>query len=506
MNGIVYLTGAGPGDYRLLTLRGQEVLGRADVVIYDYLADPRLLEFASPDAEKIYVGKKAADHTLSQDKIIDLLIAKAKEGKTVVRLKGGDPFVFGRGGEESRALHDAGLPFEIIPGVTSAIGAPAYAGIPVTDRTAASSFAVVTGHEDPTKGHSSIHWDKLATAVDTLIFLMGVHNLPSITKQLITYGRPASTPAALVRWGTKADQETLVATVGDIAEKAAACHFQAPAVFIVGDVVALRPSMQWFDTKPLFGLTIAVTRTHAQAPALTHRLEELGARCLEVPTIRITPPTDDYQALDEAIGRLASYDWVIFTSTNGVDAFFHRLQHHGRDSRALGRAKLAAIGSATAEALNRYGLRADVVPDAYCAEDLAAALEAHLSGKERILIPRAKEARSVLPDTLRRWGAVVDICQAYCTVAASENSETLTDLLTRRAVDVVTFTSSSAVQNFLALNQAPTDALDDITFACIGPITARTCQEAGLKKIITAQTYTTAGLAECITDWRIQKS
>ena len=286
MNGIVYLTGAGPGDYRLLTLRGQEVLGRADVVIYDYLADPRLLEFAPPGAEKIYVGKKAADHTLSQDKIIDLLIAKAKEGKTVVRLKGGDPFVFGRGGEESRALHDAGLPFEIIPGVTSAIGAPAYAGIPVTDRTAASSFAVVTGHEDPTKGHSSIHWDKLATAVDTLIFLMGVHNLPSITKQLITYGRPASTPAALVRWGTKADQETLVATVGDIAEKAAACHFQAPAVFIVGDVVALRPSMQWFDTKPLFGLTIAVTRTHAQAPALTHRLEELGARCLEVPTIR----------------------------------------------------------------------------------------------------------------------------------------------------------------------------------------------------------------------------
>ena len=295
MNGIVYLTGAGPGDYRLLTLRGREVLERADVVIYDYLADPRLLEFAPPTAEKIYVGKKAADHTLSQDKIIDLLIAKAKEGKIVVRLKGGDPFVFGRGGEESRALHDVGLPFEIIPGVTSAIGAPAYAGIPVTDRTAASSFAVVTGHEDPTKGQSSIHWDKLATAVDTLVFLMGVHNLPSITQQLVAHGRPATTPAALVRWGTKADQETLVATVGDIAEKAAACHFKAPAVFIVGDVVALRPSMQWFDTKPLFGLTIAVTRTHAQALDLTHRLEELGALCLEVPTIRITPPTDGYQ-------------------------------------------------------------------------------------------------------------------------------------------------------------------------------------------------------------------
>lgn len=506
MNGIVYLTGAGPGDYRLLTLRGREVLERADVVIYDYLADPRLLEFAPPTAEKIYVGKKAADHTLSQDKIIDLLIAKAKEGKIVVRLKGGDPFVFGRGGEESRALHDAGLPFEIIPGVTSAIGAPAYAGIPVTDRTAASSFAVVTGHEDPTKGQSSIHWDKLATAVDTLVFLMGVHNLPSITQQLVAHGRPATTPAALVRWGTKADQETLMATVGDITEKAAACHFKAPAVFIVGDVVALRPSMQWFDTKPLFGLTIAVTRTHAQAPDLTHRLEELGARCLEVPTIRITPPTDGYQALDTAIADLEHYDWVIFTSTNGVDAFFRRLQHHGRDSRALGRAKLATIGSATAKALTAYGLQADVVPGAYCAEDLAAALEPHLSGKERILIPRAKEARSVLPDTLRRWGAVVDVCQAYCTVEACENGAVLKDLLARQAIDVVTVTSSSAVRSFLSLSQAQASDLDDITFACIGPITARTCQEAGLKKIVTAQTYTIAGLAECITDWRIKQS
>ena len=322
MNGIVYLTGAGPGDYRLLTLKGRDVLSLADVVIYDYLADERLLDFARPDAEKIYVGKKAADHTLSQEKIIDLLLEKARAGKVVVRLKGGDPFVFGRGGEESRALYDAGIPFEIIPGVTSAIGAAAYAGIPVTDRTAASSFAVVTGHEDPTKKESSIRWDKLATAVDTLVFLMGVHNLPLITKELMAHGRRADTPAALVRWGTKPIQETLVATVGDIAQKAAAQNFKAPAIFVVGDVVSLRPSMQWFDTKPLFGLRIAVTRTHAQAPALTRQLEDLGASCIEVPTIRIERPSDDYAALDTAIDKISQYDWLIFTSTNGVDAFF----------------------------------------------------------------------------------------------------------------------------------------------------------------------------------------
>lgn len=505
MSGIVYLTGAGPGDCGLLTLKGRDVLSRADVVIYDYLADERLLDFARPDAEKIYVGKKAADHTLSQTGIIDLILEKAREGKIVVRLKGGDPFVFGRGGEESRALHDAGIPFEIIPGVTSAIGAAAYAGIPVTDRTAASSFAVVTGHEDPTKKESSIRWDKLATAVDTLIFLMGVHNLPLITKELMTHGRSADTPAALVRWGTKPVQETLVATVGDIAQKAAEQSFKAPAVFIVGDVVSLRPSMQWFDTKPLFGLRIAVTRTHAQAPALTRQLEALGASCIEVPTIRIEPPSDDYAALDAAIDQLGDYDWLIFTSTNGVDAFFRRLSRKGLDSRALGRAKLAAIGSATADELLTYGLRADVVPSAYCAEGLFEALAPYLSVGEKILIPRAKEARSFLPDTLRRQGALVDICEAYCTVGASENKERLTRLLLDGAVDVVTVTSSSAVRHFLELTKDAASALDKVTFACIGPITAQTCREKGLKHIVTAAAYTTAGLADCLKDWRLEK-
>lgn len=503
MNGIVYLTGAGPGDYRLLTLKGRDVLKEADVVVYDYLADERLLDFARPDAEKIYVGKKAADHTLSQEGIIALLLEKARAGNIVVRLKGGDPFVFGRGGEESRALHDAGIPFEIIPGVTSAIGAAAYAGIPVTDRTAASSFAVVTGHEDPTKKESSIRWDKLATAVDTLVFLMGVHNLPLITKELMAHGRAADTPAALVRWGTKPIQETLVATVGDIAQKAAEQQFKAPAIFVVGDVVSLRPSMQWFDTKPLFGLRIAVTRTHAQAPALTRQLENLGASCIEVPTIRIEPPSDDYAALDTAIDRLTEYDWLIFTSTNGVDAFFRRLALKGLDSRALGQAKLAAIGSATADALLTHGLTADVVPRAYCAEGLFEAFSPHLRGGEKILIPRAKEARSFLPDTLRRKGADVEICEAYQTIGASENKERLEKLLTDGQIDVVTVTSSSAVHHFLDLTQDASDKLDAVTFACIGPITAQTCREKGLTQILTASTYTTAGLTDCIKDWRL---
>lgn len=505
MNGIVYLTGAGPGDYRLLTLKGRDVLSLADVVIYDYLADERLLDFARPDAEKIYVGKKAADHTLPQAGIIDLLIEKARAGKVVVRLKGGDPFVFGRGGEESRALYDASIPFEIIPGVTSAIGAAAYAGIPVTDRTAASSFAVVTGHEDPTKKASSIRWDKLATAVDTLVFLMGVHNLPLITKELMAHGRSADTPAALVRWGTKPIQETLVSTVGDIAQKAAEQGFKAPAIFVVGDVVTLRPSMQWFDTKPLFGLRIAVTRTHAQAPALTRQLEDLGASCIEVPTIRIERPSDDYAALDTAIDKISDYDWLIFTSTNGVDAFFRRLSKKNLDSRALGRAKLAAIGSATAEALLTHGLTANVVPRANCAEGLFEALSPHLSGGEKILIPRAKDARSFLPDTLRRHGASVDICEAYQTVGAEENKERLKKLLTDGQIDVVTVTSSSAVRYFLELTKDAGTARGNLTFACIGPITAQTCREQGLTHILTASTYTTRGLTDCIKDWRLEK-
>ena len=307
MNGMVYLVGAGPGDYRLITLKGKECLEKADVVICDYLADKRLMAFAKDDIEYIYVGKKAGNHAMRQEDISQLIADKAKEGKCVVRLKGGDPFVFGRGGEEAEVLKKNNVAFEIVPGISSAIAAPAYAGIPVTNRKVAVSFAVITGHEDPTKGKSDINWEKLATAVDTLVFLMGVGNLPHITSQLIKYGRSADTPAALVRWGTKAEQEVLVTTVGNAVEDVKKHNLKPPAVFVVGNVVNLRQTIQWFDNKPLFGKNILVTRAREQASKLTTALEDLGANCIEAPAIKITTPDDDFASLDKAIAKIGDF-------------------------------------------------------------------------------------------------------------------------------------------------------------------------------------------------------
>lgn len=494
MTGTVYLVGAGPGNYKLLTLRGKELLERADVVVYDRLADKRLLSFAA-NAETIYAGKTAARHTLRQEEINALLIAAAGAGKTVVRLKGGDPFVFGRGGEEASALAAAKIPFEIVPGVSSAIAAPAYAGIPVTDRREASSFAVITGHEDPLKTTSSVHWDKLAGAVDTLIFLMGVHHLPHLTARLLACGKSPSTPAAFVRWGTRPNQEVLTTTLGTAAADAAKAGLKPPAVFVVGSVVGLRRHLAWYDTKPLFGKRIVVTRTQAQASALTAALEEMGACCLEVPTIRLTPPADAYAALDTAIDTLPAYEWIVFTSANGVHAFFDRLTASGKDSRALGQAKIAVIGSATDAALRPYGLRADIIPKNYHAEELAAALAPHISTTTRILLPRARKARSVLPDTLRALGAAVDVCEAYCAVPAEENKARLLQLLDDGAVDVITFTSSSTVTSLMTFLSGDKSRLAGVIFACIGPITAQTCAEYGLAPRIIADTYTIPGLA-----------
>ncbi|MBQ1335764.1 MAG: uroporphyrinogen-III C-methyltransferase, partial [Selenomonadaceae bacterium] len=312
MPGMVYLVGAGPGDPGLISVKACDCLRRADVVVYDRLADERILAYAPKDAEYIYVGKASSNHAMKQGDINQLLADKAKEGKCVVRLKGGDPFVFGRGGEEALLLEENGLPFEIVPGITSAISVPAYAGIPVTHRGIATSFAVITGHEDPTKGGSNMRWDKLSTGVDTLVFLMGVANLPHITKELMANGRPADTPAAVVRWGTKPEQSTLVTTVGKAAEDVEKAGLKPPAIFIVGDVVGLREKLRWFDrreTHPFFGKTVLVTRAREQASKLTASLERLGARCLEVPSIRLVEPEDGYQAADEAISRIGEYDW-----------------------------------------------------------------------------------------------------------------------------------------------------------------------------------------------------
>lgn len=502
MNGTVFLVGAGPGDPRLLTVGAMECMKRAEVVVYDHLADESILSYAPADAELIYVGKQSCKHTMRQEDINVLLADKAAEGKTVVRLKGGDPFVFGRGGEEALLLLERGIPFEILPGVTSAVSVPAYAGIPVTHRGVAVSFAVVTGHEDPTKAHSNIRWEHLVTGVDTLVFLMGVANIPVITKKLIEHGRPADTPAAFIRWGTHPEQETYVTTVGEAAETVVRAGIRPPAIFIVGDVVKLRDKLRWFDrpaTRPLFGKRILVTRARVQASALTEKLTALGAACIEAPVIRIAPPADGYAALDGAIAELNAYQWLIFTSVNGVEHFFARLHAAGKDTRALGYARVAAIGAATSAALRAFGIRADLVPPEFRAEAVAEELRPLLPPRARILLPRAQEARDVLPDTLRAHGAIVDVVAAYETVPEIEDAA-IAQGLASGEIDMVTFTSSSTVKNLVKMlgNITP---LQQVKIACIGPVTADTARSFALEPDIVAKEYTIDGLVRSIKEY-----
>ena len=503
MSGKVFLVGAGPGDPRLLTVGAMNCLKQADVVVYDHLADESILAYVPPEAERIYVGKQSNKHTMRQEDINVLLADKADEGKTVVRLKGGDPFVFGRGGEEALVLLARGIPFEVLPGVTSAISVPAYAGIPVTHRGVAVSFAVITGHEDPTKSESHVRWQHLATGVDTLIFLMGVANLPEITKNLMDNGRSADTPAAVIRWGTRTDQETYVTTLGDAAAMVQRDGIRPPAIFIVGEVVKLREQLRWFDRadiRPLLGKHILVTRARAQASALTEKLTALGAACVETPVIRIVPPADGYAALDAAIGELHTYHWLIFTSVNGVEHFFAQLHHAGRDTRALGYAKVAAIGSATAKALHSYGIDADLVPEEFRAEAVVEALKPILPPRARILLPRAQEARDVLPESLRAHGATVDVTPAYETVPELSGGEELAERLRNGEIDFVTFTSSSTVKN-LVHQLGNITPLQQVKIACIGPVTAETARSFALEPDIIAENYTIDGLVDAIREY-----
>jgi uroporphyrinogen III methyltransferase/synthase len=496
-DGFVSLIGAGPGDPGLLTLRGAQALAAADVVVYDYLANPALLIHARPEAEQIYVGKKAGAHTRSQDEINVLLVEQAKSGRRVARLKGGDPFVFGRGGEEALALIEAGISFEVIPGVSSALAAPAYAGIPVTHRGLASSFAVITGHEDPTKGRSAVNWQHLASGVDTLVFLMGVGRLAQIVEQLVTHGRPADTPVALIRWGTMPSQATVTGSLSDIVEKVRAAKLRPPAVTVVGPVAALRESLHWFEDRPLFGHRILVTRTREQASLLSARLRDLGAETVELPTIRIAP-ADDWAPLDGAIGQLSTFDWIIFTSVNGVQYFWERLAQAGLDARALHKVRLAAIGPATAGALEARGLRPDYVPREYVAEAVAAGLD-DIRG-QRVLLPRADIARPALADLLRGAGAEIVEVTAYRTLQPETGQGDLLDLLD--GITVATFTSSSTVRNLATMAQnAGLDlsrALKGTVIACIGPVTARTARELDLTVDVVAGEYTIDGLVTAL--------
>ena len=496
----VYLVGAGPGDPKLLTLRGKECLELADVVLYDHLANPELLKHAPVDAERIYVGRKGRGSYRDQKEINALLVSKAQEGKSVVRLKGGDPFVFGRGGEEAETIAEAGIPFTVIPGVTAAIAVPAYAGIPVTHRTLASTVAFVTGHEDPTKSSSAMEWPRLASGEGTLVFLMGTKNLPQIVDRLIHEGKPSTTPVAAIRWGTYARQQTIVGTLADIVGKVTRADLSPPTVIVVGEVVRLRDRLNWCETRPLFGKGVLVTRPREQAPALSNLLAEQGAEPIECPTLEIHPP-ESWDPVDEAIRELVTYDWVIFTSMNGVQAFMGRLWFHQKDARSLANAKVCCIGPRTKEEANRWGLVADLVPKEFQAEGILEALSGLEMKGQRILIPRAKVAREILPEQLGEMGASVRVVHAYQAVPPEAEREPISDRFRNQDIQYLTFTSSSTVRNFCQLfadRQEMRKLTQDATVACIGPITAQTVQAEGLSVDIVATENTVPALVDAI--------
>jgi len=498
---VIYLVGSGPGDPGLFTVKGVRCMREADAVVYDRLAPEALLGYARPDAQMIYVGKKPGNPTMSQDEINALLVDLGRADKTVVRLKGGDPYIFGRGGEEALTLYRAGLPFEVVPGVTSGVAAPAYAGIPVTHRNVSTSVAFVTGHEDPTKGSTDVDWSKLANGADTLVMYMGVGRIGEISAGLIMAGKGPDTPVACVRWGTVAEQRTVTGTLGDIADRVSEAGLKPPAIIVVGEVVALREvGLDWFERRPLFGRRVVVTRARAQAGELSSELERLGAEVYEFPTIEIHPP-EDFGPLDAAIRDLDSFGLIVFTSVNGVDAFLARLRQHDLDLRAVPReARLAAIGPATAERLEVAGLRVDVVPDEYRAEALVGVLDTGRLAKERVLIPRAKVAREILPEMLREAGAEVIVPPAYESLPSDDGKEELALRLKAGKVDCVTFTASSTVENFVGAFGAKEAArlLAGTRVACIGPITADTARKHGLRVDAQADEYTIPGLVEAV--------
>jgi uroporphyrinogen III methyltransferase/synthase len=502
--GKVWLVGAGPGDPGLMTVAGVAALAEAEVVVHDRLVSTRLLELAPSSAERIFVGKEAGAHALSQEQINALLVEKARQGKRVVRLKGGDPFVFGRGGEEAVALAAAGVPFEVVPGVTSAVAVPAYAGIPVTHRGLASSFAVITGHEDPAKAETALDWSKLATGVDTLVFLMGTATLPQIVEKLVEHGRPAATPVAVIRWGTTPAQEVVTGTLADIARQVKAARLEPPAVAVVGEVVRLRETLRWFDSpqaKPLFGKRVLVTRTRQQASALSRLLSQQGAEPIELPALELVPRADP-RRLARTISALTRgrYQWVVFTSANGVDIFFRRLREAGRDARAFAGARVCAIGPGTAAALAAHGLRADLVPEEFVAESVVEALRLHLRPGNRVLVPRAESARPELVEGLRSCGAKVAEVTLYHAAVPKEAPAEALEMLRRGAIDIVTFASSSAVTNLLKLLGGDTAPLKGPLIACIGPVTARAAREAGLEVRVESREHTIPGLVRALQD------
>lgn len=484
--GKVYLVGAGPGDPDLITLRGLELLRTADVILYDNLASPGLLAHARSDAQKLYVGKKRALHFLRQPEINRLLIKKAQQGLAVVRLKGGDPYIFGRGGEEAEALLDAGVEFEVVPGVTSASGAAAYIGVPLTHRSKTSAVTFVTGHEA-----DHIDWNRLGHT-ETLVIFMGLTSFGSIAERLLAAGRTPQTPAMAVRWATFSHQQTVVGRLDNLAQKIADADLKPPALIVVGEVVEYRDRLSWFERLPLFGQRVLITRPEGQSAGFAARLRRLGADPVELPTISIQPPADGYAALDAAIGRLESYDWLIFTSQNGVDRFMERLDASSRDLRAF-RGRLAAIGSATAGRLAELHLKVDVLPKRFVAEGLLDALAGEDLAGKKILIPRATQARDILPRELSARGAEVEVAPAYRTVEPEGAAKNLRRLFEGdHKPDWAICTSSSTVTNLIRL--AGAEALDGVRICSIGPITSTTARDNGLTVAAEADPHTMEGV------------
>ncbi|NJD91498.1 MAG: uroporphyrinogen-III C-methyltransferase [Geobacter sp.] len=500
--GTVYLIGAGPGDPGLITVRGRECIALADVVVYDYLANGRLLQNARPDAELIYAGKIGGAHNHEQWQINSLLVEKALAGKTVARLKGGDPFIFGRGGEECEALLAAGISFEIVPGVTAGVGAAAYAGIPLTHRHVTTSVAFITGHEHPDKDISEIDWEKLSTGSGTLVFYMGIKNLASIAANLVKHGRQPETPVALVRWGTRPEQQVLEGTLADIAAKAQKAAFKAPAITIVGEVVRLRDKIRWFDNRPLFGKRIMVTRSADQAGEFGDLLAAAGADVIELPTIRLVAPDSDAQ-LDNAIRELSSFQWTIFTSINAVQFFFARLACLGLDARAFASCRICAVGPKTAAALEARGIIADLVPADYKAEGVVKEFSAMEMNGSRVLFPRADRARDVIPAALDKMGAIVAAPIAYRNIIPEALPEEALQALEEKRVDCITFTSSSTADNLAAMlgENRFLHLLQGVTVAAIGPITAATCRELGLQVHIEPEKYTLSDMTAAIVSY-----
>ncbi len=497
-NGHVILIGAGPGDVGLLTLKGKDWLSRADVIIYDYLVNSNMMRFAAESAELIYVGKKEGHATLTQNEINELLIQKARTKKIVVRLKGGDPFIFGRGGEEVQALQEAGIRFSVVPGIPSPVGVSAYAGIPLTHRDHASTISIITGSNEAGKEDVKIDWEKIAARSGTLVFLMGARKLPRIVKQLIKFNKNPDTPVAVIQWGTTARQRTWTGTLDTIVDIAMKEKIKPPTLTIIGEVVNLKPVTDWYETLPLFGKTIVITRAGAQAESFIHTLEERGAEALLYSSIKTVPP-EDLRPLDQALENLSDYDGLIFTSMNGVQFFTQRLREKNKDIRELKGVRIYAIGPKTEQAVRDLHIKVDTVPENYVAESLIESMDSENVSGKKFLLPRAAVAREILPDTLRKMGASIDVVPAYQTISPKPSDVSFLKRLAEGGIDVITFTSSSTVTNFLdRLDKEHHPKLKNIAIACIGPVTQKTAEDRGLKVSIVPDEYTVEALALAI--------